>query len=195
MAAGFAASPGCVAGGTCAVPVGATPWGPFSMAGGPACPGACGSRRAGVPVTGRPSTTAGDAPCPGLRSVGNCGRPATAAPGAATAGVTRMAGPSATGRVPGAGAWKLNCRATAGVTPTVVAAGRTGCSPNTGLAWASCCGVTRCATPEIGRDAVIAFAGTTVAAPRLTKLLIVTLRLMVVMLVTLVTWVMLTLRT
>ena len=89
----------------------------------------------------------------------------------------------------------MNCRATAGVTPTVVAAGRTGCASNTGLACASCCGVTRCANPDTGRDAVIALAGTTVAALRLAKLLIVTLRLIVVMLVTLVTWVMFTFRT
>jgi hypothetical protein len=89
----------------------------------------------------------------------------------------------------------LNCLATAGVTPAVVAAGRRGCASKTGLACASCAGVTRWANPETGRDAAIALAGTTVAARRLAKLLIVTLRLMVVMLVTLVTWVMLTLRT
>jgi hypothetical protein len=89
----------------------------------------------------------------------------------------------------------LNCLATAGVTPTVAAVGRTGCVPNTGLACASSAGVARWANPDTGRDAAIALAGTIVAAPRLAKLLIVTLRLIVVMLVTLATWVMLTFRT
>ena len=69
------------------------------------------------------------------------------------------------------------------MTPAVAAVGVMGCRPNTGRAWANwAAGIGRanCAT---GRDAAIALAGTTVAARRLAKLLIVTL-LMLVMLVT-----------
>jgi hypothetical protein len=77
----------------------------------------------------------------------------------------------------------FNRCATAGVTPTVVAAGRSGCWPNTGRAVANCwAGIGR-ATAAIGRDPTIAAAGTEVAARRLTKLLTVML-LIVVTLVT-----------
>ena len=96
-------------------------------------------------------------------------------------------GPGAIVCRPGDDGGKPNWRATTGVTPTVVGAGRSGCWPNTGRACASCAGSTRWNALPTGREAVIALVGTTVAARRLAKLLIVTLRLMVVKLVTCVT--------
>src|SRR5215469_16850513 len=127
MAAGFATPPGLVTSGTRPAPAGATALGPFSMSGGPACPGAAGSRNAGVVVAGWAPTTAGVTPCVGLCRGGNCGCPAAAdtaafgaaAPGLTTAGTAWIAGPGAAGRVPGVGVARLNCRATAGVTPAV----------------------------------------------------------------------------
>jgi hypothetical protein len=86
----------------------------------------------------------------------------------------------------------LSCRATTGVTPAVATVGRRGCWPNTGRAWANCAVSSRCATGRTGREAVMALVGTTVAALRLTKLLIVTLRLTVVKLVTWATFTCLT---
>jgi hypothetical protein len=79
---------------------------------------------------------------------------------------------------------RFNCRAAAGVTPNVVGAGRSGCCPITGRACASCAGSTRWNELATGRDPVIAAVGTIVAARRLTKLLKVTLRLIVVKLAT-----------
>lgn len=124
----------------------------------------------------------GTAFCPGLCNGGAAGRTVT--------GVARNAGPGAAGRAVVV-AGRLNCRATRGVTPMVDAAGCTGGAPTSGLACASCAGSTRWANRETGREFVIAFVGTTVAAPRLKKLLTVTFRLMVVKLVT---WRMLTSR-
>jgi hypothetical protein len=69
--------------------------------------------------------------------------------------------------------------AIAGVTPMVVAVGRSGCWPKTGRAVASCCAETGRATAAMGRDPTIAAAGTEVAAPRLTKLFTVTLLMLV----------------
>jgi hypothetical protein len=59
-----------------------------------------------------------------------------------------------------------------------------------GRAAANCWAVTGRATACTGRDAIIAAAGTDVAAPRFMKLLVVILLL--VMLVIFVTWLMLT---
>ncbi len=81
-----------------------------------------------------------------------------------------MAGP-ATGCAGRAGGTKSNCRATAGVTPTVAAVGTTG-ARNCACA-ADWPGANPCATAAIGPDPAIAAAGTTVMAPRLTKLLTV----------------------
>jgi hypothetical protein len=102
----------------------------------------------------------------------------------------RTIGPGA-GRGCAAGG-KFSCRATTGVTPAVAALGRSGCWPRIGRACANCCAVTGRATACTGRDAIIAAAGTDVAAPRLTKLLMVMLFL--VMFVTLLTWLTLTRR-
>ena len=121
-------------------------------------------------------------------------RRGTAAP---AAGCACSAGPGA-GRGAGAPAVagaRFNCRATAGVTPAVVAVGWTA-GPRTGWIWASACagtGWTRLATPC---DPVIAVAGTTVVAPRLTSGVAGrgALLVMFVMLVTFVTLVTLTLR-
>jgi hypothetical protein len=74
--------------------------------------------------------------------------------------------------------------------PAVAAVGWIGCWPRTGRAAANCCGLTGCATAAIGRDPVIAAAGTDVAPLRLTKLF--TLVLVLLMFVTLVTCVTLT---
>jgi hypothetical protein len=96
--------------------------------------------------------------------------------------------------VPGAGRAIFIWRATVGVTPTVAAVGRTGACA-TGRAAANCCGVAVRATRATGCELVIADAGTTVAARAFAKLLIVVrLLVMFVMLLTLVTWVTLTLR-
>jgi hypothetical protein len=83
------------------------------------------------------------------------------------------------------------CRATAGVTPSVAAVGRTGTCV-TGCAAANCCGTTGRAARAMGCEFAIADEGTTVVAPALTKLLIVVW--LFVMFVTFVTCVTLTLR-
>jgi hypothetical protein len=71
------------------------------------------------------------------------------------------------------------------VTPAVAAVGRIGSLPITGRALESMRGSTCSATWRTGRDAANALAGTTVIARRFAKLLKVTLRLLItVMLVT-----------
>ena len=70
--------------------------------------------------------------------------------------------------------------ATPGVMPAVASVGRTGCCPITGLAPANAAAGTVWSAGRTGRDPVSVLAGTDVTAPRLTKLLMVTLRLITV---------------
>ena len=93
-----------------------------------------------------------------------------------------IAGPGAEGRTVGPGAAciavagpRFNCRATEGVTPAVVGAGRIGCCPVIGRAVANSWPLMGRAKDWMGRDPAIAAAGTAVAAPRLMALLTVTL--------------------
>jgi hypothetical protein len=60
--------------------------------------------------------------------------------------------------------------------PAVAIVGRTGW-PNTGRVWESCAASSRCAVAPTGREPVTTLVGTTVAAPRLTKLFTVMFRL------------------
>ena len=151
-------------------------------------PGVAGVRSAGVTPA-----VAGTA-APGCVGVCICGRTAAglcnggsvcgalAAPVVAAAGIGWIAGPGAAGCTTVAEAGSARLRATAGVTPAVAVVGRSGDWPTTGCACASCAGSTRCAVVRTGRDVVIADVGTTVAARALAKLLMVTLRLIVMLL-------------
>ena len=119
---------------------GDTATGPWLIGGGPTCPGAGGVRSPGGALKGCTPAAAGTAPGEaGLCSVGSPGRPVTApvAKPVAAAGVPRMTGPGEIGRRPAAGGGMFSCRATAGVTPTVVEVGRSGCAPMTGRTCAS----------------------------------------------------------
>lgn len=101
------------------------------------------------------------------------------------------AGPGATragGMLPGEAAGRFSERATAGVTPCVASVG---CTGGRAIGWAAASAVRAwgescCACGPMGRDCVIADAGTTVAAPALTKRLLVILVLLIALLVTLV---------
>jgi hypothetical protein len=73
------------------------------------------------------------------------------------------------------------------VTPSVAGVGRNGGWPMTGRTCASCAGSTRCTDGVTGREPVMTVAGTTVAAARLAKLLMVMLRLTMVTLLTFLT--------
>jgi hypothetical protein len=115
---------------------------------------------------------AGIVVCVGVCNAGSpgCTTVPPATTGLTTADVVRIAGPGAIGCAPVAAAGSFNWRAIPGVTPTVVAVGRSGSAPTSGRACASCEGSTRCAKRDTGLDPVTALAGTTVAARRLTKL-------------------------
>jgi hypothetical protein len=103
-----------------------------------------------------------------------------------------MAGPAeAAGLAEGV---MLNCRATAGVTPTVAAVGVMG-GRNCARARANWSGASGRALAATGADCAIAVAGTTVAPPRLMKFCTTTWLLVMFvtlwMLVLVMTWLML----